>query len=193
MSAPQKTHRRGKAVVDGVLNAAVNELLNTGFDGVTIASVAEAAGVHVTSVYRRWKTKDQLITDALLNHIDIGSVTVPDTGHLRSDLLELTIGLRDSLSSPQSKALLRLATMSLDSGRLDEARQRLVDDRMATVGVILERAVARGEITDTVDHRLALESLYAPIYARLLLTHQQVDEAYLTGLVDLVVNGIAPR
>ncbi len=189
MSTPSTSHKRGKAVRDGVLAAAVNELLNTGLDGVTIASVAESAGVHVTSVYRRWKTKEQLITDALLNHID-PAVEVPDTGDLRRDLIELTSNLHESLSSPQSKAMLRLASMPLEIDRLEEARRRVLDARMDAMGVVLDRAAERGEIDAAIDRRLALEFLHAPIYTRVLLTRDQVDEAYIGGLVDLLLDGV---
>ncbi|GGF36596.1 TetR/AcrR family transcriptional regulator [Williamsia phyllosphaerae] len=192
MTSPPTSHKRGKAVRDGVLAAAVNELLNTGFDGVTIASVAESAGVHVTSVYRRWKTKEQLITDALLNHID-PAVEVPDTGDLRRDLVELTSNLHESLSSPQSKAMLRLASMPLEIDRLEEARRRVLDARMDAMGVVLDRAAERGEIDAAVDRRLALEFLHAPIYTRVLLTRDQVDEAYIGGLVDLLLDGVRAR
>jgi len=192
VSTARTSHKRGKAVRDGVLAAAVNELLNTGFDGVTIASVAESAGVHVTSVYRRWRTKEQLITDALLNHID-PAIEVPDTGDLRRDLIELTTNLHESLSSPQSKAMLRLASMPLEIDRLEEARRRVLDARMDAMGVVLDRAAERGEIDASIDRRLALEFLHAPIYTRVLLTRDQVDEAYIGGLVDLLLDGVRTR
>lgn len=177
---------------EGVLAAAVNELLSRGFDGLTIASVAEAAGVHVTSVYRRWRTKEQLITDALLSHID-PSVEVPDTGDVRRDLIELTTNVHESLSSPQSKAMLRLASMPVEIDRLDEARRRVLEERMDAMGVVLDRAVLRGDIGAGVDRRLALEFLHAPIYARVLLTRDPVDESYVGRLVDLLLDGLRAR
>ncbi|MGZ8178701.1 TetR/AcrR family transcriptional regulator C-terminal ligand-binding domain-containing protein [Williamsia sp. SKLECPSW1] len=193
MSSATSGHRRGKAVRDNVLTAALNELLNVGVDGVTVASVAEAAGVHVTSIYRRWRTREQLITDAVLNHLDPLAIDVPDTGSVRDDLVALLASLDESMSSPQNWALLRLATMPIEIDRLEDARRRITDERMAEVATILERGVARGEISAGIDHRLALEAMYGPIYARRLLTHEQVDEAYLEGLVDLFLNGIRAR
>lgn len=193
MSSTTGGHRRGKAVRDNVLTAALNELLNVGVDGVTVASVAEAAGVHVTSIYRRWRTREQLITDAVLSHLDPLSIDVPDTGSVRDDLIALLASLDESMSSPQNWALLRLATMPIEIDRLEEARRRITDERMTEVATILERGVARGEISPHVDHRLALEAMYGPVYARRLLTHEQVDEAYLAGLVDLFLDGIRAR
>lgn len=193
MSSATAGHRRGKAVRDNVLSAALNELLNVGVDGVTVASVAEAAGVHVTSIYRRWRTREQLITDAVLSHLDPLAIEVPDTGSVRDDLIALLAGLDESMSSPQNWALLRLATMPIEIERLEEARRRIADERMTEVATILDRGVERGEIASGIDHRLALEAMYGPIYARRLLAHEQVDEAYLEGLVDLFLNGIRAR
>ncbi|MBT0566377.1 TetR/AcrR family transcriptional regulator [Williamsia sp. CHRR-6] len=193
MSSPAKPHRRGKAVRDGVLAAAVNELLNAGFDGVTIASVAESAGVHVTSVYRRWKTKEQLITDAVLTQLDPTNVAIPDTGDLRGDLLLLAGNLRDAVDSPQSRALLRIAALPLEVDRLEEARQRILDGRTRAALAVVERAIERGEVADDVDAAVALDALYAPILARMLIRRDQVDESYLVALVDLVFRGISRR
>ncbi len=83
--------------------------------------------------------------------------------------------------------------MPIEIDRLEEARRRIADERMTEVATILERGVARGEIAPDVDHRLALEAMYGPVYARRLLTHDEVDEAYLAGLVDLFLDGIRAR
>ncbi|MCZ4553568.1 TetR/AcrR family transcriptional regulator [Gordonia rubripertincta] len=189
-----RSHRRGAAVRDGVMSAAVHELLNVGFDGLTIAHVAERAGVHVTSIYRRWKTKEQLVTDALIDHFD-PTIASPDTGSLRGDLIAMCTDLYTSLTSPQMKALLRLAAMPVDIDPLDEARRRMVEARLDVLAVIFARAIARGEIGETArpDFAMTLEVLHAPIYTRVLLSREPVDEHYLGGLVDLLLAGlIAP-
>lgn len=186
-----RSHRRGAAVRDGVMSAAVHELLNVGFDGLTIAHVAERAGVHVTSIYRRWKTKEQLVTDALIDHFD-PSVASPDTGSLRGDLIAMCTDVHTSLTSPQMKALLRLAAMPVDIDPLDEARRRMVEARIDLLALIFARAVARGEIGGTahLDYALALEVLHAPIYTRVLLSREPIDEQYLGDLVDMVLAGL---
>ncbi len=187
---PARSHRRGAAVRDGVMSAAVNELLNVGFDDLTIAHVADRAGVHVTSIYRRWKTKEQLVTDALIDHFD-PSLPEPDTGSLRGDLIAMCAAVHTSLTSPQMKALLRLSAMPVDIDPLDEARHRMIAARIEMLELIFTRAIARGEIADTAqpDHRLALEVIHAPIYTRVLLSHEPVDEAFLADLVDLLLRG----
>lgn len=174
------------------MSAAVHELLNVGFDGLTIAHVADRAGVHVTSIYRRWKTKEQLVTDALIDHLD-PSLPDPDTGTLRGDLIAMCGAVHTSLSSPQMKALLRLSAMPVDIDPLEEGRRRMIDARTELLEVIFARAIARGELgADTrPNYRLALEILHAPIYTRVLLSREPVDEAFLADLVDLCLAGLA--
>jgi len=51
-----RSARVRRAVLDATL-----ELVNAhGLDGVTVAEVAERAGVHETSIYRRWRTREEL-------------------------------------------------------------------------------------------------------------------------------------
>jgi AcrR family transcriptional regulator len=178
-------------VRDGVLSAAVNELLNVGFDGLTIAQVADRAGVHVTSVYRRWKTKEQLVTDALINHLE-PVVTAPDTGSLRGDLIALCTDLTVSLTSPQMKALLRLSAMPVEIDPLGDARRRFLDARTRALEEVYARAMTRGEIdpADQPDYALAVEVMHAPIYARVLLNRDPVTDNFVASLVDMLLAGI---
>jgi AcrR family transcriptional regulator len=173
------------------MSAAVNELLNVGFDGLTIAHVADRAGVHVTSVYRRWKTKEQLVTEALISHID-PVIPAPDTGSLRGDLIELCTDLNASLTSPQMKALLRLSAMPVEIDPLGEARRRILDARTDALEAVFTRAVARGEVgvDDQPDYALAVEVVHAPIYARVLLNRDPVTGDFIASLVDMLLTGI---
>lgn len=189
-----RSHRRGAAVRDGVMTAAVNELLRVGLDRLTIAQVADRAGVHVTSIYRRWKTKEQLITDALIDHLD-PTVPLPDTGSLRGDLVALTTDLHTSLTSPQVKTLLRLATTSVDIEPLSALERRMTEARVAVLRSLFTRAADRGEIEDPAasDYPLILEVIHAPIYARVLLSREPVGPDFIEALIDVLMVGVVPR
>src|SRR5450755_2030754 len=47
-----------------ILKAAVDELANVGYGGVTIESIAARAGVGKSTIYRHWPDKLALIADA---------------------------------------------------------------------------------------------------------------------------------
>src|SRR5512132_695784 len=82
---PRRPGGRSARVRAAVLRATIAELLRTGYAGLSVEAVADRAGVHKTTVYRRWGTLQQLVTDALLAHVS-AKVPQPDTGTLRSDL-----------------------------------------------------------------------------------------------------------
>ncbi len=68
--------------------------------------------------------------------------------------------------------------------------------RVALAEVILERAAARGEVSPEVDRRVIVEAVVAPIWFRLLLTGEPIDDEFLDGVVDLVTSATrstAPR
>src|SRR5581483_3234924 len=77
---------RSARVQVAVFEATFQLLEERGYEGLSMASIAERAAVHETSLYRRWKTKERLVLDAV-NHRVAQEIPVPDTGALRSDLI----------------------------------------------------------------------------------------------------------
>ena len=55
---------------------------------------------------------------------------------------------------------------------------------------MIERAIALGEVPATVDSRLALEALMAPLNFRALLTDELPDDDLPLQLADLVLYGM---
>jgi hypothetical protein len=74
---------------------------------------------------------------------------------------------------------------------LAEARTAFWQTRYELAGAMIERAVARGELPATVDGRLALEALIAPLNFRALLTDEAPDGDLPRRLADLVLDGIS--
>ena len=57
-----------------------------GIDNLAIADVAASAGVHETSIYRRWGTRENPIVAALLDD-STTKTSILDTGSAREDLI----------------------------------------------------------------------------------------------------------
>jgi Tetracyclin repressor-like, C-terminal domain len=55
--------------------------------------------------------------------------------------------------------------------------------------VVVERAIARGEVRAGTDPRHVIEAVLGPIHLRLLLTGEPVERAFLEGIVSVVVSG----
>ncbi len=58
---------------------------------------------------------------------------------------------------------------------------------------VFERAIARGELRPNVDPELVKCVLMGTIHNRLFILCQPLDDLFLTRLVDLILEGSAPR
>lgn len=168
---------RGAKVRTAVHAATLAELVDTGYAALTVENVALRAGVHKTTVYRRWKDRESLIGDALAEHM-AADVPVPDTGTLESDLRALARSIVQTFTSPAGQAI--LAAMFGGAAHLPEiaaARRHVFDDRLVRAEPVVRRAVERAEIPEDTDPAELLKTLAAPIYLRLLVTAEPIDES----------------
>jgi AcrR family transcriptional regulator len=185
------SHRRGEHVRQTVLAAAFEELTANGFDGATVAGVAKRSGVHETTVYRRWVTRENLFLAALLER-SADAIPAPDTGSTRRDLLAIVRGIIAYVCSPEGKAVLRAATLPVDHAYAD-AREAFWARRLDVLSPVVARGIERGDLRTDIDARLLLEMLIAPIHGRVLLTGEPVDDDLAQQLVEVVLNGAAAK
>ncbi|MFI8946395.1 TetR/AcrR family transcriptional regulator [Streptomyces sp. NPDC053750] len=182
--------RRGERMRRAVLAAAVELLSSQGLAGATVGAVARAAGVHETSVYRRWGTRENLILDALSTELD-AALPIPDTGYVREDLLGFFGTLARLLATPQGRALLRLSVEQDDT--LEDRRGPYWSERLDRAVVMVRRGVERGELAADTDPGLVVEAVSGPLFVRVLLSGAPLDDALVRGLVDLALEGTRPR
>ncbi|MFJ3222659.1 TetR/AcrR family transcriptional regulator [Streptomyces sp. NPDC086783] len=172
-----------------VLAVTVDLLSAEGLRGATVGAVARAAGVHETSVYRRWKTRENLILDALTTELDT-ALPIPDSGDVREDLTRFFLALVRLLDSAQGRALLRLSVERDDM--LDDCRTGYWRDRLERAAVMVRRGVERGELAEDADAGLVVEAISGPLFTRVLLSGAPLDETLVRGLVGLTLDGVRP-
>lgn len=168
---------RGKRMRAAVLDAAITEVIEAGYAGLTVEGVARRAGVHKTTIYRNWKDTGGLLTDALASRF-AADIPIPDTGSVEGDLRVLARSLVSTMTTRAGHALLT-AVLS-DAGRhprLGDIKHALFDDRFQKAEPVVTRAVERGELPAGTDPTEVLVALAAPIYFRLLFTSGPVDSA----------------
>jgi AcrR family transcriptional regulator len=180
---------RSARVREAVLQAAFVLLTEKGFEALSIAEVAARAGVHETSIYRRWGTKNALALEASL-HFAHSAIPIPDTGSLRADLVALLKGLLAFLASPQGQTLLMLGFSQHPP--VVAARQDFWRSRKESLRPVFERAVARGELSRNADPMLLLETLIAPLYLRRLVTGEPPEEWPYETEIDRLLAAFAP-
>ncbi|MGW5384853.1 TetR/AcrR family transcriptional regulator [Nocardia sp. NPDC003963] len=156
-----------------VLEAVHAELTERGYDALTVDTVAARAGVHRTTVYRRWRDIGGLLSDAIAAAADI-DWHPRDTGSLHSDLAALNQEIQDSMTEQPSIAAALIA-VSFRSEEAARALRRLWEDRYTQSEIIVERAIRRGEITPPIDARALLITATAPLYHELTLLRTPPD------------------
>ena len=121
------------------VHRAVEELLAQGpADALTMPVIAARAGVHPSTVYRRWPSLGGLLAEVATGRFS-GDIVVPDTGTLRGDLERWVSDVATDLSDPDALALMR-ATI----GAVPDGGCACVADRHGQLAVMLERGpVAR--------------------------------------------------
>jgi AcrR family transcriptional regulator len=175
---------RSARVRSSVLTAAMDELAAVGYAAFSVEGVAERAGVHKTTVYRRWHDRENLLLEAMLER-GRTQVPIPDTGSLRSDLLAYGKAIAASLKAREVEAAVRAAASMNDAeSPIAKARRRFWAARFELASEIVDRAIARGEIPPGVDPHVVVEAIVAPIYFRVLLSGEKLDRHFLEGLAD---------
>jgi AcrR family transcriptional regulator len=161
-----------------VLGATVEVLAGEGYEHLSVESVAARAGVHKTTVYRRWPTKADLVADAVRERAQ-QLVPVPDTGTLAGDLRALARSIAGNIGSDVGTRMARtLIAAAVVSDEIAATQREFWAERFALTGAIVERAIARGELPPRTDARFVLETLIGPLYVRLLLTGEPIDAKF---------------
>ena len=156
---------------------------------LTIGQIAERSGVHETTIYRRWGTREALLTEVLLTLSEERLVS-PDTGSLRGDLVAMVGAVADFLRTPAGYALAYLAATG-DDETTAGLRDAFWADRFERAAAVFERAALRGEIEDVSEGQLAYEALIATLHFRILARRRPLESDLADRLVALLLDGIA--
>lgn len=139
------SRRRGAALEEAILRAAGEVLRESGAGGLTMDEVARRAGTNKNAIYRRWPNRVALGVAAYRRLAD-DEITVPDTGSLRDDALDLLRRANSNWSSPYGEILRGLVAAAGGAPELlAELRDGGGGAYEAAWLTVVGRAVARGE------------------------------------------------
>jgi AcrR family transcriptional regulator len=116
---------RSAASHQAILQATLELLAAKGMRGMSMDAVAERAGVSKATIYRRWKSKEDLVEE-LLDHL-LAVIQPLDTGDPRADFIE-TARRAVASAGPGLKLLPALAgeaVVNPEFGQVFRANDRL--------------------------------------------------------------------
>ncbi len=190
-SGRRRTGRpRSEETHQAILGAALEILAEQGWRGFTMHGIADRAGVGKAAIYRRWKSREAVLTAAVQGMVS--EIGLPDSGSIRGDLLELmqrAVALYRGASGRLMPGL--VSAMAQHEEVATAVREAFLAPRRAALREVVERGVKRGELRSDIDRELALDFLGGPLFYRLLITGGPLDESLAEGTVDVMLRGLA--
>lgn len=136
--------------LDAALTESASTLLDeVGYAATTVNAIAARAGVPKSTLYRRWSSKAELVFATVVHG---PSISVPDTGGLDTDLLELSRRIVAALDTQRARLALPglLADLQRDPALRQRFDREVIGAQRALVQLVLDRAVDRGELSEPV-------------------------------------------
>ncbi|WP_030322653.1 TetR-like C-terminal domain-containing protein [Streptomyces sp. NRRL B-3229] len=165
------------AKVRAAVHRAVAELLaEEEAETLTLPAVATRAGVHPTTLYRRWGSTAQLLNDVATSRFT-DDLVVPDSGSLEGDLQRWLADVATDVADPDTLALMRATIGSGPAGGC-----ACVEDRHRQLGAIIRRERERGGAA--LDVERAADFLLGPLYYRAVFTAEPASTDWARTLVS---------
>jgi AcrR family transcriptional regulator len=182
------SERRSERAAAATRQAALDLLRERGYQALTVDAIARRAGVSKATIYRWWPNKQTVLMDAFLE-ATAHEIGWADTGDLRRDMREQVGRLVGAFTDTPLEQTMRtlIAEGQHDPALAQAYRERWLGPRRAITRRALQRGVARGDLPAGTDCDRLLDALYGPVYYRLLLGHDEADDAFLDWLVDHVL------
>ena len=190
--APERTATGGatlrQKVTDAITEAIFAELAETGYARLSMEAVARRAGVGKAALYRRWPSKQEMLTELIRTAVEDTLPPAPATGALRTDLRELLGTMRSQLANPLVRAIGPglLAEARHTSALDDVLRTSVAAPRRAAGHAMLRAAIDRGELPARLDLELAADLLIAPLGFRVMIMDGDSGDAYLDTLAAVI-------
>jgi AcrR family transcriptional regulator len=180
-----QTRRRGAELEAAILDAAWEQLIAEGYEHFTIDTVTARARTSKPVLYRRWKTREDLLRATVRHRGAADSPPSPDTGSLRDDLLVLLTYANTDRNPMVALMSSMLGSYYNQTGPTPaELRDAFLSQRGSAVEQVVERAVERGEIDPA---RLTPRIINLPFDLfrnEMMMTLKPVPDHVLRQIVD---------
>lgn len=160
------------------------EVMDRGYSGVTFEGVARRAKTGKPVLYRRYRSRAQMVTDAIPT-LRVPAMDIEPSGNLRDDILSMTQSLADAWQEIGIDTY-RSLIAEADDDTLQTFQAKVVIHTDRTIRRALEAARDRGEIGPArVPDRVAM-SILALARNELFFARSTIESSTLAEFVDLI-------
>jgi AcrR family transcriptional regulator len=181
-SRPRVTGAREEEILD----ACVGELLENGYDRLTMDAVAKRARASKATLYRRWQSKQSLVVDAVIRSKRMDERALPDTGSLRGDLLDVWSRGKGDVDGSRVLGVV-ITAMQTDEEFAADFRARFLGPKVATSVEIYRRAAERGELHPDADPSLLGPAMAGILLHRALVLGESVTPERVERVLDQII------
>jgi len=179
--------RRSEEAQQAILAAALELTAEAGYAALTIDGIAARSGTGKQTIYRWWPSKDDVLLEAGAAKAAL-HVPVEDEGSFRGDLRAF---LTASFALGRQRQMTDLLRALMARAQIDEAfgqrfREAFLLRRRDALGVILDRARARGELPAGVSAGTVTDVVFGVLWYRVLATRGPLDDRLADELVALL-------
>ncbi|HEY1918229.1 MAG TPA: TetR-like C-terminal domain-containing protein [Streptosporangiaceae bacterium] len=176
-----------------IMEAAADLLIEGGLAAATIEAVAARAGVSKVTIYKWWPTRGAVAIDAYFHRYQ-QTIAFEDSGDVAHDLTVQIQALVEAFRGRAGQVMAELIGQAQsDAALADMLRARWIQPRREMTGMVLRRAIDRGQIRPDTDIEILMDQLYAPLYYRITVRHQPLGDALAPALVRSILDGVRPR
>lgn len=185
-SARTAPRRRGAVLERAILDAALEQLGTVGWSGLTMEGVAAGAQTGKAAVYRRWASKEDLVTDALRSGLPRFD-TAPDLGSVREDLLALCRRARDAMFSRSGSAL-RSVIHECDTAQVEHFRaviaEGVIEPTIGLLREVISRGIERKEVRPDAANGYVFDAVPAMMMYRSKVCGCEWADAEIEEMID---------
>lgn len=176
---------RTERTTERIHEAVLALLVEGGQAQVTIQNVAKRAGVERSTLYRRYPSRWDMISEAFASAYE-NELDFEPTGTFRGDLTCHLSRVAHTLGSPLGKAMLAAGAVARSDPESFAIAGAFWEHRKQRQERFVRAAIERGEL----DPDISLEELFAaadgPLYFRLLIIARPIDQPWVERVADQV-------
>ena len=167
-----------------ILEAAIAALIAEGYDAMTMEGVAARVGAGKATLYRRWRNKAELVSDAISRH-SCPSLPAPDTGDVRADMRTFLRAMQKMFEGVDGALIAVFTAERIRHPELGETYDRLiVEPRRERLRAIIQAGVDRGQLPADTDVALLASVGPALMLSEFTLRHGQLRRNLADRIVD---------
>lgn len=182
------SRRRGDTLRKAIFEAVFDQLQTVGYANLTMDKVAAAAHTSKTVLYRRWASKDALVTETILTAFPpLSEVTL--SGDVRGDVLALLRYMQSAFTLTRGTAFQVITAESgCERGLVREVVvEHVVEPCTRMIHEVLLRAAERGEVRPEAANEVVASSGPALLTYYSLVHGPLLPDDYVAAVADQVV------